>query len=424
MIVTNLAYPLGDILLLSAVVGVFALTGWRPGRTWVLIGAALAATAIADGIFLFQTATGTLHRGTILDALWPASMLLLAAAAWQPRRRIDVALEGRPLLATPLVVRARSAWDPRPRPLPPLEPPGGRPGRRDLSRRGRPARRHLPREHPHRRADAHARRHRRSHRPRQPAPARRPTSTARSPTATDGEPRLLVIFDLDGFKLYNDTFGHPAGDALLHRLAARAGRGRRADAALPTGSGGDEFCVLADVAAARGGAFLERRPPTPDASRATASRIDKLVRRGPPPEEASTSSDAYASPTGGCTRRSASARGRRGASRDAAPGALRAGPPSFGTTSARSSRPRLAIGEALGLGARAARGAALAAQLHDIGKLAVPGRRFSRSPARSTVEEWAFIREHTLIGERILAAAPVWRAVGAIVRATPRALGR
>src|SRR5262245_13913047 len=41
VIVTNLAYPLGDVLLLSGVAGVFALTGWRPDRTWGLIGAAL-----------------------------------------------------------------------------------------------------------------------------------------------------------------------------------------------------------------------------------------------------------------------------------------------------------------------------------------------------------------------------------------------
>ena len=81
MIVTNLAYPLGDILLLSAVVGVFVLTGGKAGRTWTLIGGALAATAVADGIFLFQTATSSYTEGSILDALWPASLLLLGAAA-------------------------------------------------------------------------------------------------------------------------------------------------------------------------------------------------------------------------------------------------------------------------------------------------------------------------------------------------------
>src|SRR6185437_14886505 len=61
------------------------------------------------------------------------------------------------------------------------------------------------------------------------------------------EPRLLAIYDLDGFKLYNDTYGHPAGDALLHRLA-----GALADVVAPHGTsyrlGGDEFCVLATVA--------------------------------------------------------------------------------------------------------------------------------------------------------------------------------
>ena len=59
--------------------------------------------------------------------------------------------------------------------------------------------------------------------------------------ATDSA--VLVMFDLDGFKDYNDTFGHPAGDALLVRLG-----GRLEQAVAGCGSayrlGGDEFCAL------------------------------------------------------------------------------------------------------------------------------------------------------------------------------------
>jgi diguanylate cyclase (GGDEF)-like protein len=54
---------------------------------------------------------------------------------------------------------------------------------------------------------------------------------------------VLVLFDLNGFKTYNDTFGHPAGDVLLSRLG-----GKLAAAAASVGEayrmGGDEFCVL------------------------------------------------------------------------------------------------------------------------------------------------------------------------------------
>src|SRR5205814_1074128 len=62
--------------------------------------------------------------------------------------------------------------------------------------------------------------------------------------ATAGDPLLLILCDLNGFKVYNDTFGHPAGDALLTRLggtlvAALHGR------ASAYRIGGDEFCVLA-----------------------------------------------------------------------------------------------------------------------------------------------------------------------------------
>jgi predicted signal transduction protein with EAL and GGDEF domain len=64
-----------------------------------------------------------------------------------------------------------------------------------------------------------------------------------SSAETDPE-LLLAMFDLNGFKQYNDTFGHGAGDVLLARLGERL-----ATVVKPSGSayrmGGDEFCLLA-----------------------------------------------------------------------------------------------------------------------------------------------------------------------------------
>ena len=56
----------------------------------------------------------------------------------------------------------------------------------------------------------------------------------------------LILFDLNGFKRYNDTFGHPAGDEMLARLGG-ALRSARADGAAYR-IGGDEFAVLTDCA--------------------------------------------------------------------------------------------------------------------------------------------------------------------------------
>ena len=104
---TNLAYPLGDIVLLALLAGVFGLARWRPGRDWTLIACSIGLTALADAIYLYQSAVGTYVSGTILDALWPASLLLLVLAAWLPRtRKTKLVLENRPLAATPLLAGA------------------------------------------------------------------------------------------------------------------------------------------------------------------------------------------------------------------------------------------------------------------------------------------------------------------------------
>ena len=58
--------------------------------------------------------------------------------------------------------------------------------------------------------------------------------------------RTAVLFlDLDDFKLVNDSFGHPVGDALLVAFAERL-RGCVRPADVPARLGGDEFAVLAD----------------------------------------------------------------------------------------------------------------------------------------------------------------------------------
>ena len=76
----------------------------------------------------------------------------------------------------------------------------------------------------------------------------------------------LVILDLNGFKNYNDRFGHPSGDALLARLAAKL------DGAVDAYGtayrlGGDEFCVLAPCAQVDADAAGRRRGPGADRAR-------------------------------------------------------------------------------------------------------------------------------------------------------------
>jgi HD-GYP domain-containing protein (c-di-GMP phosphodiesterase class II) len=58
-----------------------------------------------------------------------------------------------------------------------------------------------------------------------------------------------------------------------------------------------------------------------------------------------------------------------------------------------------------------------AAHLHDLGKLAVPDEILHKAGPLDE-REWAFVRQHTLVGERILRASPDLRTVATIVRST------
>src|SRR6185437_16694649 len=78
--VTNLIYPMGDVLLLALCIGGFAVLpkGYRPFFT--LAGIALAANAIGDAFNLLQPDSrfGYIANG----AAWPVSLTLLAIGAW------------------------------------------------------------------------------------------------------------------------------------------------------------------------------------------------------------------------------------------------------------------------------------------------------------------------------------------------------
>jgi diguanylate cyclase (GGDEF)-like protein len=61
---------------------------------------------------------------------------------------------------------------------------------------------------------------------------------------TSMDSAMLGVLDLDGFKAYNDSFGHPAGDTLLARMG-QALRSAVKNDAVAYRIGGDEFCVIA-----------------------------------------------------------------------------------------------------------------------------------------------------------------------------------
>lgn len=98
---TNIAYPVGDLLLIGMVAGMFALSGGRVERAWLWLAAGLGANAVGDSIYVYQSAMGTYQEGTLLDLTWSIAAMLVAVAAWQRTRVEEVELQGWPALVVP-----------------------------------------------------------------------------------------------------------------------------------------------------------------------------------------------------------------------------------------------------------------------------------------------------------------------------------
>lgn len=246
-VATTLAYPLGDIVLLALVVGVIALTRWRPGRTWSLLLAGLAVMVAADVAFTLQSTNDSLPGGDWVEPLYLLSAAFLGAEAWQPRAdtiQAGARFDGWRELMVPAFFAAVMIT------LFAMQYFSHASGLTTLlwtatmiaviARLGitvRENKRLLEQV----RTDQLTGLGNQGH--------MQVDLAARVDHATE-EPLTLLLLDLNGFKRYNDTFGHPAGDEILTRLG-----GQLKLAVDDDGSayriGGDEFAVIVSCEEAR-----------------------------------------------------------------------------------------------------------------------------------------------------------------------------
>jgi diguanylate cyclase (GGDEF)-like protein/putative nucleotidyltransferase with HDIG domain len=415
-LITNIAYPIGDLVLLAMAVGAIALEGWRADRTWFALTAGFAAFTVTDGLFLVKTANGSYQVGTMIDAGWLLAAVLIAWAAWQPiTRSTRPAMDGWRFVIMPIAFALVALV---------MLAKGGtgfaRPwtaGLASITVLGVLARLALTFREYMRMV------HRSDH-----------EASTDALTGLGNRRRLLSdledaglrasrevtlafgLFDLDGFKPYNDTYGHPAGDALLARLGGQL----RTTVGL-TGSayrmGGDEFCVLiacqpgeAQAVVARAAAAL-REEGEGFQVRASWGGVEL-------PAETTDPTD---------TLRIADQRmyqnklSRRSSAGEEIAGALMQAltEHSPGLVDHMSGVAELAqqVASELDLTADEVADVRRAAELHDIGKIAIPAAILDKHGPLSA-DEWKFIKRHTLIGERILRAAPSLHRVGQIVRSS------
>jgi diguanylate cyclase (GGDEF)-like protein len=232
-----------------------------------------------------------------------------------------------------------------------------------------------------------------------------------------GSPELLlVMFDLDGFKQYNDSFGHTAGDALLHRLGSRLAVSAAAHSGTAYRMGGDEFCVLTQATPDTVERVLD------DANAAlqeTGEGWHVACSHGAAwiPSEAPTETEALRLAD---ERMYAGKAGRSSASRqvtDALVQVISEQNILLDDHVERVSELAGAVAEALALPGHEVRRVRLAARLHDVGKTAIPAAILDK-PGPLDEQEWEFIRRHPLIGERIVLAAPALAGTAALIRSS------
>ncbi|HEY2636857.1 MAG TPA: diguanylate cyclase, partial [Solirubrobacteraceae bacterium] len=228
----------------------------------------------------------------------------------------------------------------------------------------------------------------------------------------DGErPFTLALFDLDGFKGYNDAFGHLSGDALLSLLAERLalavapGRAYR--------MGGDEFCALIDATGAAAG------EPLAAASAALAEQGERFDVRASAgvvtlPVE---SRDVREALTMADMRMYAEKGRRRGDRAAVLSGLLGESGHDGGSAEPWLVDVAMRVGRRLGLSETEVDRVGRATALHDVGKMAMP-EDIVRKRGPLDADEWRLMRQHPVVGERLLRSTPALASVAPLVRSS------
>ena len=246
-VATDLAYPIGDVLLLVLAVGGTAIIPGRRNPQWLLLAGAIAINAIGDTFNLFATSGSTSHLGTVFNGIaWPTSILLISISVWMrpghfnplaPQRTAGFLLPGLGACAGLAILLADTVYRVTPVAIglatATLVTVGVRLGLSVRRLRSLTEKRH----HQAITDELTGLGNRR-----QLFYLLDGFFADLADRRTDHHLSLLYV-DLDHFKEINDSFGHAAGDELLRQLGPRLQSSLR-DTDVLVRVGGDELAVI------------------------------------------------------------------------------------------------------------------------------------------------------------------------------------